>query len=84
MFSYLVKWRSLVSMLRCLIHMRVSADPMSLVAPTGDINGEKTVRTSLKLHTGNTSMAKTSMVKTTAELQNVVSCTLITSILKTI
>lgn len=31
--SYLVNWRSLASMLRCLMHILVSAEPMSLVAP---------------------------------------------------
>lgn len=34
--SYLVNWRSLASMLRCLMHIRVRAEPMSLVAPGGD------------------------------------------------
>lgn len=31
--SYLVNWRSLASMLRCLMHILVRAEPMSLVAP---------------------------------------------------
>lgn len=31
--AYLVNCRSLASMLRCRMHMRVSAEPMSLVAP---------------------------------------------------
>lgn len=33
--AYLVNCRSLASMLRCRMHMRVSAEPMSLVAPGG-------------------------------------------------
>lgn len=31
--SYLVNWRSLASMLRCLMHILVRAEPISLVAP---------------------------------------------------
>lgn len=31
--SYFVNWRSLASMLRCLMHILVRAEPMSLVAP---------------------------------------------------
>lgn len=31
----MVNCRSLASMLRCRMHMRVSAEPMSLVAPVG-------------------------------------------------
>lgn len=31
--AYLVNWRSLASMLRCLMHILVRAEPMSLVAP---------------------------------------------------
>lgn len=31
--THLVKCRSLASMLRCLMHIRVKAEPMSLVAP---------------------------------------------------
>lgn len=71
-FPYLVKWRSLASMLRCLIHMRVSADPMSLVAPTGDTRDEKPVRTSLKLRIANT---KPAWKKTMAAVQSVISST---------
>lgn len=32
-YTYLVKWRNFASMLLCLIHILVRAEPMSLVAP---------------------------------------------------
>lgn len=37
-FTHLVKYRSLASILRCRMHIRVKAEPMSLVAPGKKIN----------------------------------------------
>lgn len=36
--THLVKWRSLASMLRCRMHIRVKAEPISLVAPDNKTN----------------------------------------------